>query len=43
MGSPLAMWTKSEEEKEELQKEIDLYFVPAEWEDDWWTKKIYEY
>jgi len=41
MGSPLAMWTGSEEEKEELQKEMDLYFVPPEWEHDWWNDKLY--
>jgi len=41
MGSPLALWTGSEEEKEELQKEMDLYFVPPEWEDDWWNDKLY--
>ena len=41
MHSPLAMWTGSEEEKEELQKEMDLYFVPLEWEHDWWNDKLY--
>ena len=41
MGSPLAMWTGSEEEKEELENEMDL--VPPEWEDDWWNDKLYGY
>ena len=41
MGSPLALWTGSEEEKEELQKEMNVYFVPPEWEDDWWNDKLY--
>ena len=41
IGSPLVMWTGFEEEKEELQKEMDLYFVPLEWEHDWWNDKLY--
>jgi hAT family C-terminal dimerisation region len=41
MGNPLAMWEDTEEDKKELQKEMDLYFVPPEWEEDWWNDTLY--
>jgi hAT family C-terminal dimerisation region len=43
MGKPLEKWdVDAEEETKDLQKEIDEYYVPMDWEEDWWNDKLYE-
>jgi hAT family C-terminal dimerisation region len=42
MGGPLVTWDESEEDKAELQKEMDLYFIPSSWEQEWWDSKLEE-
>ena len=40
MDSPLVMWNGINKDKKELQEEMDQYFVPLAWEEDWWKEMV---